>query len=193
MSALNSYSAHQKICSGGGRNMLEIGMICAEAGEKIARVSANMAMAADMEVRASSTATTGAYSSACQRGLPAILMERGGGGRFTDSEVQAYKQDVKNIMIRMGLLSGEEIHTVQQKNVTRAEYLEAETDGLWYPVFSAGDTFAGGAVLGTVRDIWGNLLLEYRADYPGIVLYQTVSLGVKAGDPLIAYGEYVDR
>ena len=34
MSALNSYSAHQKICSGGGRNMLEIGMICAEAGEK---------------------------------------------------------------------------------------------------------------------------------------------------------------
>ena len=61
-------------------------------------------------------------------------------------------------MIRMGLLSGEEVHTVQQKNVTRAEYLEAETDGLWYPVFSAGDTFAGGAVLGTVRDIWGNLL-----------------------------------
>ena len=90
------------------------------AGEKIARVSANMAMAADMEVRASSTSTTGAYSSACQRGLPAILMERGGGGRFTDSEVQAYKQDVKNIMIRMGLLSGEEVHTVQQKNVTRA-------------------------------------------------------------------------
>ena len=45
--------------------MLEIGMICAEAGEKIARVSANMAMAADMEVRASSTATIGAYSSAC--------------------------------------------------------------------------------------------------------------------------------
>lgn len=96
-------------------------------------------------------------------------------------------------MIRMGLLSGEEIHTVQQKNVTRAEYLEAETDGLWYPVFSAGDTFAGGEVLGTVRDIWGNLLREYRADYPGIVLYQTVSLGVKAGDPLIAYGEYADR
>lgn len=78
--------------------------------------------------------------------------------------VQAYKRDVKNIMIRMGLLSGEEVHTVQQKNVTRAEYLEAETDGLWYPVFSAGDTFAGGAVLGTVRDIWGNLLREYRAD-----------------------------
>ena len=173
--------------------MLEIGMICAEAGEKIARVSVYMAMAADMEVRASSTATTGAYSSACQRGLPAILMERGGGGRFMDGEVQAYKRDVKNIMIRMGLLSGEEVHTVQQKNVTRAEYLEAETDGLWYPVFSAGDTFAGGAVLGTVRDIWGNLLLEYRADYPGIILYQTVGLGVKTGDPLIAYGEYVDR
>ncbi len=27
-------TARQKICSGGGRNMLEIGTICAEAGEK---------------------------------------------------------------------------------------------------------------------------------------------------------------
>ena len=62
--------------------MLEIGMICAEAGEKIARVSANMAMVADMEVRASSTATTGAYSSACQRGLQMCIRDMDIAGFF---------------------------------------------------------------------------------------------------------------
>ncbi len=82
-------------------------------------------------------------------------------------KLQAYKQDVKNIMIRMGLLSGEEVHTVQQKNVTRAEYLEAETDGLWYPIYSAGDTFAGGAASGNGSRYLGKPLLEYRAHYTG--------------------------
>jgi len=44
--------------------------------------------------------------------------------------------------------------------------------------------------LGEVRNIWGELLKEYRAIYDGIILYQTVSLGIKEGDPLIAYGAY---
>ena len=103
------------------------------AGDQIAEISERMAMAADMKVRASSTAATGAYSSACRRGLPAILMERGGGGRFTEEEVAEYKQDIRNIMITLGMIPGVEQHTEKQRNVTTAEYLEAETDGLWYP------------------------------------------------------------
>ena len=146
--------------------MLEIGMICAEAGEKIARVSANMAMAAIWKCVPAPQRPPARIAALAKEVFLRSSWSAEAAEDFTDSEVQAYKRDVKNITIRMGLLSGEEVHTVQQKNVTRAEYLEAETDGLWYPVFSAGDTFAGGAVLGTVRDIWGNLLREYRADYP---------------------------
>ena len=160
------------------------------AGDQIAEISERMAMAADMKVRASSTAATGAYSSACRRGLPAILMERGGGGRFTEEEVAAYKQDIRNIMISLGMIQGVEQHTEKQRNVTTAEYLEAETDGLWYPNKNVGETFRKGELLGEVRNIWGELLKEYRAIYDGIILYQTVSLGIKEGDPLIAYGAY---
>ena len=39
-----------------------------------------------------------------------------------------------------------------------------------------------------MKDVWGSLLDEYRAEYNGIVLYQTRGLGIGEGDPLIAYG-----
>lgn len=93
-------------------------------------------------------------------------------------------------MITLGMIPGVEQHTEKQRNVTTAEYLEAETDGLWYPEKKAGETFRKGELLGEVRNIWGELLKEYQALYDGIILYQTVSLGIKEGDPLIAYGAY---
>lgn len=160
------------------------------AGPEIARISEEMASAADMAVRARSEATNGAYSSACQRRLPAILMERGGGGRFTRREVELYKQDLRNVLIHLGVLEGKEIHTVSQKRITQAVYLEAPQEGFWYPAFRAGDRFEKDAGLGTLRDVWGNVLATFSAEYDGIVLYQTVGMGVQAGDPLVAYGRW---
>ena len=158
------------------------------AKEEICRMSEEMAKAADTAVRARSSATTGAYSSACMSGLPSILMERGGGGRYTRKEMELYKRDIRNILIHLGFLTGEEIHTMSQIRVDRAAYLEAESDGFWYPQLAAGDSVTEGSLIGEVRDVWGTLLQEYRAEYDGIVLYQTVGLGIQTGDPLIAYG-----
>lgn len=148
-----------------------------------------MAQAADLRLRVKSSAQTGAYSCAAMHGLPSVLMERGGGGVFSREEVKLYQQDVKNILIHLGVLKGREVHHFKQQEVTRATYLEADTDGFWYPALAAGECFEKGAELGTVTDVWGNRLAAYQAEYSGIVLYQTVGMGIKAGDPLIAYGE----
>ena len=155
----------------------------------ISEASEELASAANMSLRVKSTATTGAYSSACMRGLPAILMERGGGGRFSRQQVEAYKQDIRNILIRTKLLEGKEIHDTEQKSVTRANYVEAVQDGFWYPSFAAGDSFLKGDMVGEVRDVWGQVLQTYIAEFDGIVLYQTVGMGVRAKDPLVAYGQ----
>ena len=158
------------------------------AREDVCRASEAMAMATDTAVRARSGAATGAYSCACIHGIPSVLMERGGGGIFTNKEVELYKQDIRNILIRLRVLEGREIHTMTQERVRRATYIEAETQGFWYPALAAGDRFKKGALLGQVKDVWGSLLDEYRAEYDGIVLYQTRGLGIGEGDPLIAYG-----
>lgn len=60
-------------------------------------------------------------------------MERGGGGIYTKEEVDAYKMDVKNILIHLGLLDGVETHTIKQQELTEVVYVNAEYDAYWYP------------------------------------------------------------
>ena len=160
------------------------------AGEEIEKLSAWMAEATDLPVRARSLSTTGAYSSACQRGLPSILIERGGGGRYTEEEVKVYCQDVKNVLIRTGILEGEEIHTVCQIPVTTATYIDTPEDSFWYPSFQPGECFQEGDCLGILTDVWGERKQEILAEYDGIVLYETTILCVGKGEPLIAYGKW---
>ncbi len=158
------------------------------AGEDVAEASKNMAKAADMAVRARSGSLIGACGCAGAHGIPSLLLERGGGGVFTREEVELYKQDIRNILIHLHVLEGEEIHTVSQREVNKAAYIEADTEGFWYPALNAGDQFSSGTFLGEIRDIWGDLKKAYYGEYDGIILYQTVGMGIKEGDPLVAYG-----
>lgn len=89
--------------------------------------------------RVRSTAKNGLYSWAVQRGVPALLLERGG-------------------------------------------------RGLWYPAARADEQIKAGALLGHLEALSGGWLQEVRAKFDGLVLYHTTALGVRRGDPLIAYG-----
>ena len=42
---------------------------------------------------------------------------------------------------------------------------------------------------GAKKDIYGNEIFRCTAPFDGVVLYYTLSLGVKCKDPLIAFGE----
>ena len=54
---------------------------------------------------------------------------------------------------------------------------------------AAGQKLKQGTLLGTLKDSYGNEIARYTAPFDGVVLYYTLSLGVKSGDPLIAYGK----
>ena len=45
-----------------------------------------------------------------------------------------------------------------------------------------------GQKVGEIRDLFGNVLKEYYAEFDGIVLMVTVSLAVREGDPILSYG-----
>ena len=96
--------------------------------------------------------------------------------------------------------SAEQSFQLGDVTVRRGEkYQAASEDGLWYPAAKPGDMVAEGALLGTIRDYNGKLRETCRAEYTGVVLYQTGSLQVTEGGPVVAYGrivrepEYDDR
>ena len=76
----------------------------------------------------------------------------------------------------------------EQREIRDAVYLTSKDQGCWYPEVTPGAPVSRGTVLGTVRDIFGRAIDCYRAEKDGIILYMTVSLAVKAGTPLVAYG-----
>lgn len=135
-----------------------------------------------------SQAVSGAYNSAAIRGVPSLLVERGGGGRWSREEVSAYKKDVRTALAVLGVLPESEA----ERNASPVEvkdpvYLDADMNGCWYPEVSAGDKIEKNQLLGAIKDFFGETRREYRAEHSGVVLYINVFLSACEGKPLVAY------
>ena len=141
--------------------------------------------------RVASTSRNGLYSWAAQCGIPALLVERGERGLWRGEEVSACRENVYELMRHLGILHVDMVSSCfPQTEIRKAIYEEAPADGFWYPAMSeAGQKLKQGALLGTLKDSYGNEIARYTAPFEGVVLYYTLSLGVRSADPLIAYGK----
>lgn len=190
--------------------------------ESLSAAASAAAESLSVPYRVASTSQNGLYSWAAQCGIPALLVERGERGLWSEKEVAACRENVCELMRHLGILNAEltpaestlrlsEVSLnpgtdpetaklsaqtasvspcLQQTEIRRAVYEEAPADGFWYPAVSAaGQKLKQGALLGTLKDSYGNEIARYTALFDGVVLYYTLSLGVKSGDPLIAYGK----
>ena len=140
----------------------------------------------DYYVRSKCT-TGGAYNLASVNGIPSILIERGQLSLMPREEIDADKDDVRNIMRRLGMLPGTS-RTFPKKGLTETEVF-SPLSGFWYPALRAGDCFRTGQVLGTVRDAFGVPVYTLTAPEDGILLHQCASLNVLENDVMISYGK----
>ena len=136
-----------------------------------------------------SEAQNGFYSHAGQCGVPAIILERGGCGLLHEEEVQQDLADVKNILRGLGFLQDLPAKIFPHRLAQNGHYLNAPASGCWYPKKQPGDRLKTGELLGEIRSIYGETLFRISAEADGVLLYQTASLGIKAGTPMIAYAE----
>lgn len=172
-----------------------------KAAQEVTEVSRKMAEQVDVPYMVRSMVSSGgAYNYAASKGIASILLERGGMGAWTSEEVNSDKRDVRNILSSLDMYQiRRDVRNYVPMEVTDVRYQAASEDGLWYPAAKPGDMVAEGALLGTVRDYNGKLRETCRAEYTGVVLYQTGSLQVTEGGPVVAYGrivrepEYDDR
>ena len=135
------------------------------------------------------TTRGGTYAAAAAAGIPSILLERGGMGAWSRPEVEAVKEDLRNLLCYAGILEGE------ARDLRKSQYdfeemydLYAPCAGFWYPTKRSAGHFAAGELLGQIRNAYGDVLYEVHAPKAGVVVYQTGSLNVVEGGPMIAYG-----
>lgn len=137
--------------------------------------------------RVQSKAKDGLYSYATQCGIPALLLEVGGEGRWQEEEVSYCEKCVYQLMSYLNIIDFE-IEFTAQKEIRQTVYETASDNGFWYPMIKRGQQVLKGEVLGELRNLEGEVLKQYVAQFDGEVLYYTFALGVKKGDALIAYG-----
>lgn len=135
-----------------------------------------------------SQAKNGLYSYANSLGIPSLLLERGGQGLWTDEESDLVILNIFQIMKALGMISLD-IKNGSPQKIYDPVYLSSPSRGVWHPQFKEGEFFEKGDELGILKDLRGNIIEKYKADYDGVILYQNISLGVSEGDHLIAYGK----
>jgi hypothetical protein len=132
----------------------------------------------------------GAYNHAGSMGVPGILLERGCKSLWSRAEVEADKEDVRNILRLLGVLPGPVKRQEQIPYPLNELYLiRARHTGLWYPSCKVGERFQKGTLLGTIRNYFGTTLEEYHAEVDGVLLYQTITLNILTDDPMVVYGK----
>ena len=159
-------------------------------GEDMKNYVRDIASRMSVNFRVGSYADNGLYSYAAKKNIPAMLYERGAHGIWSEEDVLAEKKDLYKLMEILGIIKeGHDISiNKKQKEIARAEYVEAECDGLWYPYVKQGQRVKKGELLGVLKNIEGEKLQEVAAKFDATVLYYTLSLGVRKKDALTAYG-----
>ena len=150
--------------------------------EAVNRAALTAARALTVHYRVRSTAQNGLYSWAVQKNIPALLIERGGLGLWSETEVNACCEDVRALLRHLDILPGGNPFR-DQVEIAEARYVESAADGLWHPAAGLNDSVKAGALLGRLEDLSGRCIQEVRAEFDGVVLYYTAGLGVAAGDP----------
>lgn len=131
-----------------------------------------------------------AYSEACKAGIPGILIERGGMGLCERVDVDNFKADVMNLLRKLGCMHGVfDTYEDAQAILATQHFDAAHVTGVWSPRCKSGDSVYPNQVLGTITDPFGNTLETILAKGEGVILYQTESLNIIAGELAVAYAE----
>lgn len=140
--------------------------------EKVNQQSLAAAKVLTVPYRVRSSVKNGLYSWAVQQGIPALLIERGGMGVWSEAEVRDCEADVYALLRFLNILGDQSDRPEEngkQQEVAEAVYQEAKYTGFWYPKIHPNDRITKGQLLGRMENPSGKILQEIRAEFDGIV------------------------
>jgi len=154
------------------------------------------------------------YAAAAEKGIPAILAEAGGVGQMQEEAVQLLVNGVLNVMRHLGMIAGDtpattgkdeariaddEINSKSKAKrtagravattlLTKFEWVYTKNAGMWYPKIAPGDVVKEGQQIGTVGDLFGEILEEIISPVNGVVLFLTINPSVLENGLLMGIG-----
>lgn len=128
-------------------------------------------------------------SAAAALGIPGLLAEAGQVGILDEENTEILLQGCRNVATHLGILPGTAAPT-DIVELSSNPWVRAQQAGCWYPSVKVGEEVEADAVVGVVKDYFGDVLMEYRSPARGIILLVCAALAVNTNDPLIGVGAY---
>jgi predicted deacylase len=119
--------------------------------------------------------------------VPAIIAEAGGIGQLEESAVRLLADGTRSALRHLGALPGEP-GPARSRDVGDFVWLRCQKAGFWAAAVKTGDEVPEGALLGEVRDLYGDVIEEVRAPAPGVLLFLTTSAAVADDGLLLGLG-----
>jgi predicted deacylase len=133
-------------------------------------------------------------TAAAALGIPAVLGEVGGQGRWPAEDVALHAAGFRRLLRAAGVLDQAPDEPRHATEVLPHEaWMRATTTGYWHPSVAVGSRIAAGTVVGEVRDAFGALLERPTAPIDGVVIFLVTSLAMNASDPLLALAGEVPK
>lgn len=149
--------------------------------------SRELAEAFGLELRIASDAAGMTCSEGARAGVPSVLAEAGGQGRWPESAITPLVDGTERVQRRLGMRAGG-LDPRPVRELTTFAWLRSEHAGRWYPQVTAGDVVREGQPLGVVRDLLGAELQRAVAPIAGTVVFAVESLAIGVDDPLLGIG-----
>ena len=129
-------------------------------------------------------------TAAATLGIPAVLGEVGGQGRWPETDVALHEAGLRRALRAAGLIDDapdEPRRTTRRLGMD--VWLRADASGCWMPGVEVGQAVEAGQRVGEVQDPFGRILQVVEAPIGGVVLFIVTSLAMNAGDPLLAIAD----
>ena len=121
---------------------------------------------------------------AAMAGIPAVLIEVGGEGRWSQEEADVQRNGLRRIAAQVGILPAEAGARPRLPLFENAADVLSERAGLWYPEVAPGTSVAEGTRLGRLEDPLGEVAQEILAPAAGVLVFGLGSLAAVQGSLL---------
>ncbi len=121
---------------------------------------------------------------AAMAGIPAVLIEVGGEGRWSQEEADVQRNGLRRIAAQVGILPAEAGARPRLPLFENAADVLSERAGLWYPEVAPGTSVAEGTRLGRLEDPLGEVVQEILAPAAGVLVFGLGSLAAVQGSLL---------
>lgn len=129
---------------------------------------------------------------AARAGVPAVMIEAGGGGVLDQSVVDMEVEGILNCMRILGMLEGKPNDKIEHKVCYGMYILKSKFGGMYIPDVVPGSQVKKGDSLGVMKNIRGDVVATFTAPMTGVVLMMFTTPVRSSGETILILGKTED-